>query len=154
MQLYSYNVLVNIMDQIEDIKKKLKNKKINIVNKKNSLLKSFLIKTLILILIGILILIFIKKDDKNKELISKYVFENNISFSYINNFYKKYLGNILPFDNLFDNTSQVFNEDLVYESINKYKDGISLKVASNYLIPCLESGIVTFMEKKRIMGKQ
>ena len=43
---------------------------------------------------------------------------------------------------------KVFNEKLTYEKANVYKDGVELKVDSNYLVPNLESGIVVFMGDK------
>lgn len=138
---------------IEDIKEEMKKKRniadiINKDNTNNKLLFSFVVKTLLLILIGLIVLIFIKDNNKNKELIYNIAFKENISFSSIKTFYNKYIGGVLPFDNLINIETPVFNENLKYKEINKYKDGIVLTVDDKYLVPTQEGGIVTFIGKK------
>ena len=65
-----------------------------------------------------------------------------------------HFGDILPFQNIVkDNTKLVFNENLVYEDASVYKDGVKLKVDSNYLVPIIESGIVVFIGEKDDYGK-
>ena len=84
----------------------------------------------------------------------KYLYENNINFATINNWYQEHFGDILPFQNIVkDNTKLVFNENLVYEDASVYKDGVKLKVDSNYLVPIIESGIVVFIGEKDDYGK-
>lgn len=148
------------MNDIDEIKLHMKKKR-NIIDtiKKNKtspsyrLLYSFIIKTLILVLLGLIALIFIKKDEENKHLVYKYVFENNLSFTSIKSVYNKYLGGILPFDNIIPIDTPVFNEKLKYKSLNKYKDGIVLSVDKNYLVPVQEEGIITFIGEKEGYGK-
>jgi stage IV sporulation protein FA len=157
---YAYNSVGDNMGDIDEIKNVMKKKR-NIFNSTNTnktssshkLLYSFIVKTLILVLIGLITLIYIKKDDKNKQLVYKYVFEQNISFSNVKEIYNKYLGGILPFDNIFKVNSQVFSEKLKYKSSNKYKDGVSLSVDKNYLVPILQGGIITFVGDKDGYGK-
>lgn len=105
-----------------------------------------------LILISTLCIIKIYPD--TKDIIYKRVYQDNISFSMINDFYKKHFGSILPFDSLMSNqTKTVFNEHLEYESKETYKDGVKLTVRSNYLMPILESGIVVFIGNKEHYGQ-
>lgn len=130
-----------------------KNKK---VEKKESnigkYIKSFILKTLICILMFISMLILIKSNSNFKSTIYKYVYEDNFSFAKINNLYKKYFGGILPFDNIVPNEQMVFGENLKYEEESLYKDGVKLTVENNYLTPALESGIVVFIGNKENYG--
>lgn len=106
----------------------------------------FLSKTLILIIIFLITVITIKKDDKNKLWIKDKLLSKNISFSYINSIYNKYLGGIMPFSEYKD--VMVFNEKLEYKNIEVYKDGICLDVSYNYLVPVQYSGVVIFVGDK------
>jgi len=120
-------------------------------NKKKSIIKIFITKFLVLSLIFLISIICIKKDDNIKTWLDKNVFSKNFSFTQIKNIYTKYLGGILPFDNLMT-IEPVFSEKLEYTSINKYKDGISLTVTNNYLVPIEYSGIVIFVGEKEGYG--
>ena len=115
---------------------------------KISLLFSKLLLSIILVLI---ILICAKRSINFKNELYKNVYDNNISFGYINSIYTKYLGKIIPFD--YEVTKPVFNEKLSYQEVNKYYDGCSLKVDLNYLVPSLESGIIVFIGDKDNYGK-
>jgi stage IV sporulation protein FA len=142
---------------IDNIKEEMKKRRniVNIITKdktSNKLLFSFFVKTLLLILIGLIVLIFIKDNDKNKEMIYDIAFKENISFSGIKTFYNKYIGGVLPFDNFIDVETPVFNENLKYKEINKYKDGIVLTVDDKYLVPTQVGGIITFIGEKEGYG--
>lgn len=98
-------------------------------------------------------LIILKSKPEFKNILYKEVYEKNISFSTINSLYKKYAGSALPFDNLFkEETKPVFDETLEYSEANKYMDGVKLTVASNYLVPTLDSGLVIFIGEKENYG--
>lgn len=127
-------------------------------NQKKSSNKSFMYKFLtrvfVCILITLALLIFLKYDKNNKQVIYKYLYENNINFATINNWYQEHFGDILPFQNIVkDNTKLVFNENLVYKDASVYKNGVKLNVDSNYLVPIIESGIVVFIGNKDDYGK-
>ena len=130
---------------INEIKKRIRNKD----NKTSSFLKRFLIKIMILVVIFLITIILIRNDNI-KNFISKNI-NKNISFSTIKKMYTKYLGSVLPFENLLDN-EQVFNEELSYKNISMYKDGVVLEVDSNYLVPIKYSGIVVFIGEKEGYG--
>jgi len=121
-------------------------------NKNKSVIKTFIAKFLVLTLIFLITIISIKKDDNIKEWIEKNILTKNFSFTKIKSIYTKYFGGILPFDNLVG-VEPVFSEKLEYTDINKYKDGISLTVTNNYLVPIEYSGIVVFVGDKQDYGK-
>ena len=119
-----------------------------------SFIYKFMIRVFVCVLLVLALLIFLKYDKNNKQIIYKYLYENNINFATLNNWYQKHFGDILPFQNIVkDNTKLVFNEDLVYKDASVYKDGVKLNVDSNYLVPIIESGIVVFIGDKDDYGK-
>ena len=82
------------------------------------------------------------------------MYENNITFSGINSWYKKHFGDITPFQDLVKgNTKLVFNDNLVYKDASIYKKGVKLTVDDNYLVPIIESGLVVFVGNKDDYGK-
>lgn len=124
---------------------KFLNKNEDKVKKTNkSFLISFFNKVLISFILVITCLIIIKVNPSFKEYINSYVYQDNISFAYLNNLYNKYFGEVLPSYKI-EETSPVFNEKLEYRSYNIYLDGYKLEVSESYLVPIIESGIVVFM---------
>lgn len=123
------------------------------VNIWRNLILSFLNKSLISGLLLISTLCMIKMYPDTKEFIEKRVYQDNISFAAINNFYEKYFGDIFPMDSILkDNTRMVFNEQLVFHDQEKYLDGVKLTVDKGYLVPVLDSGIVVFIGDKEKYG--
>lgn len=123
------------------------------VNVRRNLILSFLNKSLISGLLLISTLCMIKMYPDTKEIIEKRVYQDNISFAAINNFYEKYFGDIFPMDSILkDNTRMVFNEQLVFHDQEKYLDGVKLTVDKGYLVPVLDSGIVVFVGDKEKYG--
>lgn len=112
------------------------------INKKNILVTLFN-KILICFILVITCLILFKKSNNFKIFIEENVYQDNISFAYLNNLYNKYLGNIFPSYNIGE-TEMVFNEKLEYKNYNIYLDGYKLEVSEAYLVPIIESGIVVF----------
>lgn len=117
-------------------------------------MKRLLSKVLICSIIFLVGLIVVKIDNNNKQVIKNFLYDNNISFASLNNLYKKYIGDILPFESKKnDDLKSVFNEELQYSSSSIYKDGVALSVTNDYLVPILESGIVVFIGDKADYGK-
>lgn len=87
-----------------------------------------------------------------REFIEKEVLTDSISFAGLAHFYDKYLGSIVPFDDILKDDATVFDEKLSYEEITNYKDGYELKVKKNYLVPVVNSGIVVFIGEKEGYG--
>ena len=111
----------------------------------SKLLTRILICT-VLLLVGLIVL---KIDKNNKQIIYKFLYEKNINFAGINNFYKENFGEILPFENVIkENNTPVFNEKIKYTDSSIYKNGVRLTVEKNYLVPILESGVVVYIGKK------
>ena len=124
----------------------------NINNKKsNNQIIRYINKFLILILISVSLLC-LSKNEKVNTFIKDNVFSKNILFSKINAWYNKTFGNIYPIENINPEIKEVFNETLSYSSKESYKEGVKLKVANNYVMPVLESGIVVFKGNKDNYG--
>ena len=122
-------------------KEKSKTKKENV--KKNYLV-SFFNKCLVSFILVIISLIIIKVNPSFKDILKEEVYQDNLSFAYLNNLYNKYFGSILPSYST-DEIQPVFNENLTYTSYTSFFDGYKLVVSKNYLVPLIESGIVVFM---------
>lgn len=130
-------------------KNKSKNKK-----RFSSFLYSIFIKLFICILIVVSVLIVIKIDKKSSGKISSFLYDNNISFARINKWYNEHFGDILPFSSdARSSATPVFSESLEYNDVSIYKDGVSLSVASSYLVPILNDGIVVFSGLKDGYGQ-
>lgn len=143
------------MDEYKSLNKYYSKKKDNKIKKDNkSILYTILNKCLISGFILVLSLCITKIIPKSKEYIYKNVYQDNISFAKINEMYKKYLGTILPFDDiLVEPTKTVFNEEFVYNNLEKYKEGVKITVDNNYLMPVLDSGIVVYKGEKENYGQ-
>jgi len=147
------------MDILEFEKKRMKLKKRNPhkTNEKNDNFKVYvnrLITRLLLSIILFFTLIIISNFSlKTNKFIKNNVLNNNIAFSKLSNFYKKYFGNIVPFEDLIQNEQTVFNEQFTYKNIKNYKDGYEVQVENNYLIPVISSGIVVFIGEKEGLGE-
>lgn len=132
---------------------KFLNKKKKKENNKNPYL-SLVNKILVcfLLLLGILTLIKVKPEYKDK--IYNKLFNNTFSFAKINKWYKEKFGNTIPIDDIIPSkdTVSVFNEKLKYSEAVSYKNGVKLSVEDNYLIPILESGVVVFIGEKEGYG--
>ncbi len=96
--------------------------------------------------------LLVKKDIKLKKNIYEKVYSTNFSFAGFKNIYNKYIGNVIPFQNIFT-TKKVFNEKLEYKSLSKYNKGVKLLLNDNYAIPIIKGGIVIFSGEKEGLGK-
>lgn len=106
-------------------------------------------KVLFVCLLTVITLIVLKSNSNLKAPFYKYVYEDNISFADINNLYKKYFGNQIPFVN---DVKEVFDEKISYTNKKQYKDGVELEVESNYLVPAIKEGMVVFVGEKENYG--
>ena len=130
--------------------KKLKKEKKDDDNKStlSKFLFTILIKSLIVVLLFLLSMIFIRQNDKNKKIFKEKVYNNSLSFAKIYNLYSKNLGDALPFkDTIKDDTKKVSNEKITYSSIKKEGDDYLLVVPSNYTLQSIKSGIVIEVKK-------
>ncbi len=127
--------------------KKENNQKKNYKNK----LMGFLNKILICVILGISLLIIMKKNDDFKNFMDKKVFKDNLSFAYINDLYNKYFGSVLPSYKT-EEVAPVFKEKLEYKTYNKFHDGYKLEVSNSYLTPVIESGIIVYIGEMDLYG--
>lgn len=111
-------------------------------------------KLLIFICIFLIGCILCRDNISYRNMIYDKVYNSNISFVGVKNFYNKYLGGIIPLDNIIkeDNTKMVFNEEINFSSFSKYLEGIKINVSDNYLVPIIESGMVIFVGDKEGYG--
>lgn len=115
-------------------------------------IRGFIYRSLICLSLFLLLAIFCKIDTKYKDIIRKNIYENNISFTSVKNFYSKYLGGVSILDSFVTDTKPVFNEKLTYRNSSKYYNGVKLEVDNNYLVPVMESGLVVFIGEKENYG--
>ena len=103
----------------------------------------------VFVLIG---LITLKSNPNLRNTVYKNVFQSNLKFAKINELYEKYFGSSLPLTGNKSNLMAVSSEKLEYDSLEKYKDGVLLKVSDGYATPVLNSGIVIFAGEKEGYG--
>lgn len=127
------------------------NKKIEkrLVLKKS--IKNALSRLLLSVIIFLIGMILVKNPDLKKKIEYK-LYEENFPFQKIKNIKDKYLGKYLSLEKVVKEDTPVFNEKLSYEKIEKYNDGVKLKVSNNYMVPILESGVVVFIGEKEKYG--
>lgn len=131
--------------------KKRKNKKNKV--RQISKIYFYVTKFLFVVLLTLVTMIALKSNSTFKHNFYKQVYEKNISFTTINKYYQKYFGKPLPFQKLFESKIEtVFNEKLEYTESNIYKDGVSLSVTQDYMVPILQNGMITFIGNKEEYG--
>ena len=119
--------------------------------KENNKLYFYIFKFFAVIIIFVFGSLLIRKNSNFKALVFNKIYKNNISFAYIKNIYNKYIGNILPFQNVLKE-KKVFSEKLEYNSLSKYDNGIKLTLNDSYLVPIIKDGIVVFIGEKENYG--
>ena len=113
-------------------------------------IRSFISRTLVCIIIFLVISIVCNFNDKNLLWFKNNIFNTSIDFSFFNNLYNKYVDKYLPFDLYEDKI--VMKEGLVYNSKEKYLNGVSLNVGENYNLSSLMGGIVVYIGEKEGLG--
>lgn len=95
------------MENINDVKNRIKNKSNKSIKKnekeiKPNKFKFFAFKFFVVLLVFCFASLACTKDVKLKNIIYNKVYNTNFSFSYFKNIYNKYVGNIIPFQNIFE----------------------------------------------------
>ena len=111
---------------------------------------SFINRFLITGILVICLLIGFKKSSSFKSSFYDKFLSTNFNFSYVNDLYKKYFGSPIPFSEVI--SEAVFDEKIVYDGYNEYLDGVSLNVASDYMVPIIHNGLVVFIGEKEGYG--
>ena len=144
---------------VEDIIKRNKEKRRNYTSgeKKEELpknikyLKGLISRILITIIFVLGSIIYTNINSDNKKLYKKYVLENSLSFTKINNLYNDLFGEIDFIKKNKDNSKPVFN-NISYANIENYKNGVKLNVSPNETISVITSGIVVYIGEKEELG--
>ena len=128
------------------------NNKNSYINNIFKYLKSFIVRSFLVIIIFLLLAISFKTNSNFKNIIYKNIYENSFSFTSFKKFCDSYLGGISFIDKYINKVSPVFNSKLVYNNSSKFYDGVSLDVGKNYLVPVIETGIVVYIGNKDKYG--
>ncbi len=106
--------------------------------------KLFITKVMITVVVFMSSLILVKNNALYKDIINTKVYMESFDFSVFRNFYEKYFSSIKILDNIIVE-ERVFSEELAFDSVDSYLNGVSLDVNLNYMVPSIESGIVVFI---------
>jgi len=115
-------------------------------------LRSLIYRSLTVVVIFLLLAIATKSNKQYKDIISKKLYQDDISFVKIKKLYNKYLGGIIPLDKVSPSVTPVFNEELEYTNEVEYYDGVKLEVNNKYLVPTIEEGMVVYIGEKENYG--
>lgn len=113
--------------------------------------KIWVTKLLLSIIFFLISLIYVNFNNKNRENYTNNIFEDNISFTKMNNLYDKYIGNTKKEANN-KKESLVMNEGLVYQSLEAYNNSTKFTVSNDYPINVLKPGIIVFIGEKDDLG--
>ncbi|MBQ3475378.1 MAG: M23 family metallopeptidase [Bacilli bacterium] len=116
----------------------------NVVNK---IVKSSILKTTIIIVLVIFGSLITRKSLRIKNLIFNNVYNKYMSFAAIKKIYNKYLGDVIPFQDVIK-TETVYSDKIRYNDISTFNNGVKLSLDNNYAIPILKDGIVIFIGNK------
>ena len=114
--------------------------------------KNLISRVLITVIFVLGSIIFTNVSDDNKALYQKYVLEDSLEFTKINELYQSVFGDvdIAKKDNNTD--SEVVFGDVSYTNIEPFKNGVKLTVGMNEAISVITSGIVVFIGEKDDLG--
>ena len=113
--------------------------------------KNLISRVLITVIFVLGSIIFTNVSDDNKALYQKYVLEDSLEFTKINELYQSIFGDvdITKKDNP---DSEVVFGDVTYTNIEPFKNGVKLTVDMNEAISVITSGIVVFIGEKEDLG--
>ena len=113
--------------------------------------KNLISRVLITVIFVLASIIFTNVSDDNKALYQKYVLEDSLEFTKINELYQRIFGDvdITKKDNP---DSEVVFGDVTYTNIEPFKNGVKLTVDMNEAISVIASGIVVFIGEKEDLG--
>ena len=149
------------MSEIENIIRKNKAKRDRYVEGENSYkteelpkkwkyIKGLISRTLIAVIFVLGSIIFTNISAKNKELYQKYVLEDSLEFTKINELYQSLFGSVKITKK--DNDSEVVFGNITYTNIEPFKNGSKLTIGMNEVVNVITSGIVVFIGEKDDLG--
>lgn len=139
--------------EVEKIRQNIRKKKQKEVIPEKKKSTAHITRFLCLVILTLLCLIGLKKNELFKSSFYKNVYENNFSFAYVKDIYQKYFGSTLPIDKFLGSDAEpVFSEKFTFKEKSKYLDGNKFIVDKQYLMPILQSGMVVFVGEKEGYG--
>lgn len=138
--------------ELERIKRK--HQRQDYQNKKNpekNKIAAFFTQVLLAVIFLLISVIYINYSDFNLTNYRQNVFEKNLSFTTINEWYEKYFGSALPLE-LEDKTVSVNQNKVEIQEVSPYHDGFRSSITKNGTISALNSGIVVFIGEKEHYG--
>ena len=146
------------MNEIEDIIRKNKQKRDKYVGgeissskeelpKNLKYVKGLISRSLVAIIFVLCSIIFTNVSDKNKELYQKYVLEDSLEFTKINELYQSLFGKV-DMTSKKDDDSSLVSGNITYTNIEPFKNGVKLTVGMNEVVNVITSGIVVFIGEK------
>ena len=150
-----------MMSEIDEIKRKNKLKRERYVDdsvhqenrlpKNLKYVKGLLSRSLFAIIFVLGSIIFTNISEENKALYQKYVLEDSLEFTKINELYQNIFGTVdITKDNHSD-AETVFGS-ITYTNIESFKNGSKLTVGMNEVVSAITSGIVVFIGEKDELG--
>lgn len=142
------------MNEIDQIKKNIKNKRHNYNSKdssKSNYVNLLITRIITAIIVFFLCLIVTNFSNKAEYFIKNKVLTDNISFAKVTKNIDKYLGFKFPVEEPIEDAT-VFKDKIIAESVEPYNNGYSLDVGTHFLVPIINSGIVAFIGEKEGMG--
>ena len=112
--------------------------------------KGLISRSLIAIISVLGSIIFTNISDKNKELYQKYVLEDSLEFTKINELYQSVFGSVDITKK--NNDSEVVFGSITYTNVEPFKNGVKLTVGMNEVVNVITSGIVVFIGDKDDLG--
>ena len=94
--------------------------------------------------------IYIKLSPENLEIFKSHVFENNLTFTKINNWYHETFGSILP--TVTEPKDQIVSTETNVLKRENYQDGYQISISKGTPIASITSGILVFMGEKEGYG--
>lgn len=131
--------------------KSYSSKKSELDSKKIKYLKNLITRSLLSIIFIISICILIKVNDNNKVMVNKYLYEDSLSFTKINNWYQDKFGKLLP---KVENSDELVlnSDDFKSYKYTTYNDGVKINISKGSPISLLNGGIVVFIGEKEGYG--
>ena len=141
------------MDEIDlaMMRHKLRNNEIVETNKKDSNKISKLFTKILLSIILVLgCTIYVKLSPDNMAWFKENIFESNLTFTKINNWYHEVFGNVLP--SVTEQQDLTASSNIQNVSREPYLDGFKMSSTKNSPVTSIQSGLLVFMGEKEGYG--
>lgn len=126
-------------------------KKVDALPKNLKYAKGLISRTLLAVIFVLGSIIFTNISDDNKQLYQKYVLEDSLEFTKINELYQSLFGKVDITSDKSDDAEVVFG-NITYTNVEPFKNGVRLTVGMNEVVNVITSGIVVFIGEKDDLG--